>query len=412
MQRGRFKEESGQGMWLSLFFSTITAFVIMVLAIFHPVFHHENLSHLLWLLILSTWVGFPNAVYGTELKKAMRFKKLAIAHFVSGSFYTCATVYLAWLGWGPYALLAPLAIRQVVDLIAVVLAGARVNYAWPNWPAIWQLFVPSVALSFSSLLTAFQTQAPVLVCGYALGAEATGYFSWGWALASQSVFLLAFSLREVFFAAFANISAESGARERAVLKVAWIMTALLFVACGTQALLAGPLITFILPAKWLPAIPVVVAASLGLFLQGLWVAGTAYLNVCGRYTVLMVISVMQAVLVSAFTGLGALWYGSTGAAVGCGMATLIGGIVCAWPVGKNLFTSQAHKWVIPALSCLGLWATLWGLTLIGGGLFARTVAGFVFMAGSTWLWWREDPSEFTDLMTGIIRRFTGTVAQA
>jgi O-antigen/teichoic acid export membrane protein len=248
LQRGRFKEESGQGMWLSLFFSTITAFVIMVLAIFHPVFHHENLSHLLWLLILSTWVGFPNAVYGTELKKAMRFKKLAIAHFVSGSFYTCATVYLAWLGWGPYALLAPLAIRQVVDLIAVVLAGARVNYAWPNWPAIWQLFVPSVALSFSSLLTAFQTQAPVLVCGYALGAEATGYFSWGWALASQSVFLLAFSLREVFFAAFANISAESGARERAVLKVAWIMTALLFVACGTQALLAGPLITFILPA--------------------------------------------------------------------------------------------------------------------------------------------------------------------
>jgi O-antigen/teichoic acid export membrane protein len=410
LQRGMYKQEAGQGLWLSLAFSCITGLVLAGIALFHPIFRTENLKGLLWLLAFASIVGFPNTVVAVDLKRVMRFKQLASAHFASGALYTCSTVYLAWLGWGPYALLAPLALRQLADLTGMVAGGARFNVAWPDLDILKKLLGPSLAVSFSSLLTALQTQAPVLVCGYALGAEATGYFSWGWALASQAVFLLAGNLREVFLAAFANLPAENGRREAAVLKAAWVMTSLLFVACGTQALLAKPLIALFLPAKWLPAVPVVIAASFGLLLQGLWVAGTAYLNACGRYRALMLISLAQAILVSVLTAVGAMWHGASGAAAGCGVATLLGGCACAWPIERDAFIQQAGKWLKPALASFAVWCLLWFASRQTNWLVAPIGAGLLFAPIAAWLWWVQDPLEFHSIWQSICRQISGLKA--
>jgi PST family polysaccharide transporter len=401
LQRGRYLEEASQGFWLSLIFTIFTIIILAVLSILHPIFKGENLKNFFLLMALAAFAATPNTVLAVDLKRKMHFKQLAISRLSCGSAYTGAMVGLAWLGLGPYAIVAPLVLRQMVDSAVMLTCGARFRFAPPNIPVIREIFSPSIALSISGLLSALQTQAPVLICGYALGAESTGFFSWGWALASQAVFLLAGNLREVFFSAFANLPSEKGRREEAMLKAAWMMTALLFVACGTQAFWARPLIVVFLPAKWLPAISVVIVASLGLLLQGMWVAGTAYLNANGRYRALLVISIVQAALVTGFTGVGAIRGGATGAAIGCALATLLGGIICIWPIKRYINLSQINKWVNPASVSAIVWALLWIVTLKFQFIWVQLLAGFLFLGISGFSWWKQDPGELATVWRGI-----------
>lgn len=256
-----------------------------------------------------------------------------------------------------------------------------------------------------------QSQAPVFVCGLVLDPAQTGFFSWGWAVAGQAVFLLAINLREVLLPTFTKLENNTQRRSEVALKAAHVMTALLCVACGAQALLAELMIKLLLPAKWLPAVPLVVVSSLGLVLQGLWISGMAWLNASGRYRLLLKMSALQVVLAAGSTWIGVILGGMLGATLGCALATLTGAIACVLPMGGRYLLTQAWSWLRP----LGLSAFIWlpcrffshghgPILQISVSLF------FIFLVG--WIWWREDKGGLKivlNKLSDILKRFKPAV---
>jgi O-antigen/teichoic acid export membrane protein len=246
------------------------------------------------------------------------------------------------------------------------------------------------ALALSGSLNALQAQAPVFMVGLVLSASATGYYTWAWMVAGQAAFLLASNLRHVLLPVFARLSQDPGRQASAVFKSARAMTAVLSLACGAQALLAGPLIGAFLPAKWAPAVPVVLWVSLGLALQGLTVSAGAWLNAVGRYRSLVWASAGSVLLVAALAWAGACSSGAEGAGIGSAIGTAAGSLLFfgCLPL-RGSWREFSGAGLALGLTVL-LWVTLYRLLPPSMPLAGQIGTAGIFVALGAGLWMSLD----------------------
>ena len=411
LQRGAYDREAGQALWLALACTTLMSLVIVGLAFFSPLFGKPGLRPLLALLALATLIAFPAAILSAGLKKKLDFKGLAIAHFWGGLAYTSTAVLLAKGGWVAEALIAAIIPQQLAIMGSILRRGVRPPFKFPQQALMKALLRPTFALSSSGFFLALQVQGPIFACGLALSSDGVGIFSWGWAVAGQAVFLLATNLREVLLPVFIRLKDDPAHRAVKALKAARVITALLCVACGTQALLAAPLIRLFLPEKWSPAVPVVILASLGLTLQGLGIAGMAWMTACGRYRALFKLSALQAALAIGLTWAGAQWAGPTGAAAGFAMATLLGSLASVLPMGWRWLLAESGTWWRPLASSLAIWS-LCALASRGQGTAVQLIAAAIYLGLSAWLWWLDADSDLGSLLIGLSAALSGRRARA
>ncbi|HEY5039783.1 MAG TPA: oligosaccharide flippase family protein, partial [bacterium] len=196
IQRNKYSHEAGQGLWLSLFLSLATACLIALMSPFAALFGRGDLSGLLLVLVLPALAGFSNTILAAHLKHNLAFKNMAFTLFLEGMVYTTVTILLAWFGFGPYSLI----LSRVPSLLAgagyMIFKTGWPPFEKPRWKSIQILFKPAFSLSVTGMLMGLQTQAPIFVVGLLLNSVMTGYFSWGWAVAGQAVYLLASNLRQ------------------------------------------------------------------------------------------------------------------------------------------------------------------------------------------------------------------------
>lgn len=404
LQRRRYDEESGQGLWLSFTFCTLMALAIAAAAAASPAFGRPGIAGLLLVLACGMLVGAPATILAAGLKNRLDFKGLALAQLAGGLVYTPTAVALAWLGWGPYALIVPFLPQQIVTMAAMLGRGSRVALERPDPAVLRTLARPTLALSLTGLFIGLQSQAPVFVCGLALDPGTLGHFTWGWAVAGQAVFLLATNLREVLLPAFTRLEQDPAHRAQVALKVARTITALLCLVCGVQALLARTAIGHLVPAKWAPAVPVVICASLGLAAQGLWITGMAWLNACGRYRLLLKLSALQTLAAVALTWAGVRWGGLLGASIGCAAATALGAAASVAPMGAAALLRAARTWWLPAAATVAAWSAC--LAFSWGSPLREIPAAGAFALVAGWFWWREDDGG----LAGVLAR-AGAVLQ-
>lgn len=389
LQRRKFDQEAGQAFWLSLLFSIFTALIIGSMALASPFIGKPKIENLLWFLSLATLIGAPATIMAASLKNKLDYKGLAISQFIGGLFFTPAAVFLAWLGWGPYALIVPLISKQLATMVVMFVRGGVFNFVKPIWSKLKKLLKPTFALSISGLFAGLQTQAPIFVCGMVLGAEQTGFFSWGWMVAGQVVFLLATNLREVLLPTFTKIGNDPERMAKAALKTGRAMTAFLCVTCGAQALLCDGLIRMFLPAKWYPAIPLVILFSLGLVSQGFWVSGSAFLNASGKYRQLVLLNAVQVGLTAGITWIGSIVGGVWGASIGCAIAVFAGGSIYIWFINRNISEGRSASWWAPSFITIFMWLVCFFISW-KQGFGIQIVSAVLFIGFNSWIWWRFD----------------------
>jgi PST family polysaccharide transporter len=403
LQRRRYDEESGQALWLSFGFSSLMGLAIIGLALASPAMGRPNLRGLLLVLALGTVTGAPATVLSAGLKNKLDFKGMALIQMGGGLFYTATAVVLAWAGWGPYALIVPVVPQQWLCMGAMLARGGKPTLEWPKFPELRILAKPTLALSLTGLFIGLQSQAPVFVCAWVLSSTALGHFSWGWAVAGQTVFLLATNLREVLLPTFTRLKDDPQHRAAVAMKTARVITAMLCIACGAQALLAGAVIGILVPAKWLPAVPVVVCASLGLAAQGLWVSGMAWLNACGKYRLLLKVSIFQTAASALLTWIGVRAGGLVGASIGCAVAAVLGALASVLPMGRQALLPAVRSWWKPLCVTALTWTAC--MVLSRESLPGEICAAVLFAAVTAWAWWLEDDGG----LAGLVARVAGMV---
>jgi len=204
-------------------------------------------------------------------------------------------VTLAALGLGPYALIIPLSMLAAVQLLGVRLAAGPVAVGRPEpgaWPALAK---PALGLIAYALFASLQVYGPNLVVGLAHRDPATtGYYYWGFVVASQAVFLLATNLQGVFFPAFSQLNGEPARQFQAVQRSLQALLVCVAPLCVLQALLARPVIDLLFHDRWLPAVPVVQWISLALATQPIGLVANAALMARGRFGALAAVAAVSA----------------------------------------------------------------------------------------------------------------------
>lgn len=272
------------GFWTALAMNLVAAAVLVASGPVAARYYGRD-DYLLVMVLMAAGALLQtfHIVPAAKLYRALRFKALALCGLLEGLTYTGGAILLAYLGWGPLALIVPHVARVGVAVLTVRLLGGRAEIQKPSASRAGQLLREAKWLNLNAMLNALQGSGANLILG-ALASEAvTGLFIWGYAVAAQVVFVLARNLQNVFFPALTRLKDEPARQYEGFRKGLRALLAVVAPLCVLQALAAEPLLDLVAPGRWTGAGPVIFWVSLGLTCEPVYVLASALLLAQGRF---------------------------------------------------------------------------------------------------------------------------------
>ena len=202
----------------------------------------------------------------TLLRRNLQFKALAVRAVVGVIGGGIIGIALALSDFGVWSIIAQ---RLAQLLITAVLAWLA--HPWlPGFRAtrnqfsqIVQFGVSMLGFRISELLS---VQTPTVVLGYFFGPSAVGYFTTAWRLVDIAVTMIVntfCSVAQPIFARMKHNAPQASSFLREILAASTLFT---FPSFTGLALVAGPLIHFMLGDDWMPTVPIVqILCFVGIF---------------------------------------------------------------------------------------------------------------------------------------------------
>jgi len=330
---GQFRRDFGQVFWLiNAINGAMVALTFAVAPWIGRAYGQPKLSPLLMLIAVNGLFTGLSLAHGSALQRSLRFKSLAFIFLVAGTLQSLASILLAWLGWGPYAILVPLALSSLAGLLLQLRASERLPLGRPEPGRWWAYLAPSFWLLFLDLLMALPGQGTSFIMGFTQATPQIGIYFWGFSIANQLVFLTCANLRKVLFPTFAALNGQPERQAAALKRSLSVMTTALAYLCVLQAVTAGPLIGLFFPDRWRGAGPVVAWISLGLLTQPLTMLYYSLMMARGEYRRVAVNAAVQGLVVVACAAAGCLPAGSGPASAAAWTAAgyFAAGLYCGW----------------------------------------------------------------------------------
>ena len=367
IQRGeRFEAEAGQVFWLSLALSTGAGVLLAVTAPWAALlFGEPRVAPLLCLLAIAAPFQSLPTIYSAALVRALRFRDTAAIHFVGAVAQGFLAVFFAWRGFGVYSLILPVLAVAWIMAAAYRLSAGGIRIGSPR-PGRWgELLSPMSWLMVNSLLVVLHTYGVNLVIGSVeKSATIAGYYSWGYTVASQSVFLLATNLQGVLFPVLTRLQHDSARQYDAFRQSCQTLLAVVTPLCLAQIVFAPKIIPLIFHERWDGAIPVVQWLSFGLCLQPLSTLATALLLARGSYRTLAILNGAFACAIPAAALVGSLSGDQREIAASVGISLVLLNLVSA-AVGASLLKRSVATLVppisLPLLVGMGTASGAWWL---------------------------------------------------
>lgn len=164
----------------------------------YPGFSGQGYGSLFALLVVALWLGAFRSVPVTLLERNMRFVQLGGIELLEIFVHQAVAVWLAFAGWGVWALAIGMLARSVSgSLAAFFLSGWRPGLAW-DLPVASRLLRFGLPLQATGIMTQLSRGAPALVIAPIIGVHAFGLLMWGSTVGSKLLFLVE-PLRRVAF---------------------------------------------------------------------------------------------------------------------------------------------------------------------------------------------------------------------
>jgi O-antigen/teichoic acid export membrane protein len=326
-----FERDVGQAFWLSLAMGGVGSVATVLAApVAGVVLRDARVVPLILLVAGAQLLGSAPAVYAAVLGRGLRFRAVALIQFGTGLINNLGAVLLAALGFGPYALVLPLVGSAAFALVTHRVAAGRITIPRPDPRAWGTLLAPAGWLMLNSLLAAVVGYGATFVLGLLHNPTVSGYYFWGFTLASQAVFLLATNLQGVLLPALSKLSTEPARQQEAFRKAATLLLAATAPICLLQILLAEPVIGWVFHPRWQPAAVVVQGLSLGLTTQAIGILATALLMARGAFRTLCLLTAFSAALTLLATAIGGHLGGQGAVALAVGLSMLVTNLVSGW----------------------------------------------------------------------------------
>lgn len=237
---------------VSILFVTVLYFSAPVIADFYGL---PKLCKLLRVMSLDLIIVALSIVPTNQLKKELKFKQLASRTIVSTIVSTSITIYLAYIGWGVWSIVAHQLMKSGIILIMLwSMTSWRPKFIF-SFASLKELFGFGSMMLLSNLLNTLYTNINGLLIGKVFSATQLGYYSQARKLEEVPSMSLSSVINEVSFSAFSSIQEQKekllmGVRNN-VNSVAFFCFPMFFLLI----LIAPTLIVLLFGSKWEPSVP-------------------------------------------------------------------------------------------------------------------------------------------------------------
>ncbi len=264
---------------ISLLFYLILFFSAPLIATFYETPRLEGIVRILPLCIV---IDSLTIVQQTKLKIAIDFKIIAKANvfsvFISG---VCA-IFLAYTGWGVWALVIQRLIRSIMTTILIwFLVKWRLSLAF-SWKSFKNLFGFGSKLLLTGIYAQTFNNVYNIVIGKAYSAEQLGFYTRAKTFAELTSGTVSSILHQVTYPILASLQND---KERMVSVYSRLIRMTSFFVLPTMTMLAffsDPLIRLLLTDKWAPAIVLLQWMSFARIFYPISVINMNILNAVGR----------------------------------------------------------------------------------------------------------------------------------
>ncbi|MEO8715511.1 MAG: lipopolysaccharide biosynthesis protein [Acetobacteraceae bacterium] len=279
-------------------------------------YHDPRLTPLLRVVSLSFILLAVSALSRATLQRALALKQMSAIDMMANVLGGVATIVLAWLGFGVWALLDGYMLAETVRTGGfLILAPIRHFPALPTRRQAGLMRMGSYRTA-ENVLWYFSTQIDILVAGRLLGSNVLGIYSLARTLASLPIDKLATVVKPIGLPAFARVQDDIDQALSYLAKSMRVLALLSFPIFFGLSAVAHDLVPAVLGPRWAGAATPLAILALGMTLRptGLFVA--PFMLGLGHFRTSLVNTVIGTIMFGLAYVVGAHWgiYGICGAA--------------------------------------------------------------------------------------------------
>ena len=234
---------------------------------------------------LVLW-AFPISALGTIqhnlLGRKMRQDLSTLASFIGQLAAVPPALYIAWKGYGVWALAWQMVIAQSIATLTVFCFCRWLPGLNFSFKALGSLFRYGSNIMFAGLIDTIFTNVYNIVIGKAYPIDTLGYYERGRQYALLWPVSVQLTISNVLFAAFSKIQEDVSRLKNAVIESVKISVFIVIFPSLLIAALAVPFVSLILSEKWLPLVPYFQALTLSFVLFPLNYLNQQIINARGR----------------------------------------------------------------------------------------------------------------------------------
>jgi O-antigen/teichoic acid export membrane protein len=268
IQREHLEEaHKDSAFWANLAVGAILALATLAIAEPAAAFYKEpRLASILRWYALWPFLGSLSVVQQALLRRALRFRELALRQLAGAIAGGIAGIAMAYAGMGVWALVAQQLVNQAVALVvlwSITDWRPRLSFSYPHFR---HLFAFGFNVLAANVVKAIGFQADRLVLGYFLGTTELGYYSVAQRLLAIVTDFVAGSAERIVVPLFARIQGDRDRVNRGLMTAQRILTLGTMPAFIGLAATAPVLMPVVLGGQWQPSVlatQILAFASLG-----------------------------------------------------------------------------------------------------------------------------------------------------
>jgi PST family polysaccharide transporter len=298
VQRGRhFARWANVAFWMSVGLGLLSASAMMTAApLAARLYHTPKLVRLIAIAAVAAPMSSLSVVSMARLQLDLRFRSLAMIAFWANCGQAALSVIFAWLGFGPYSLLLP---APIVNLIQAALLWhnqarfLRLDVQWRRWKF---MLADSGYIFASWIFYTIIAQGDYISLGLRRSREIVGIYFFGFNFSVQMNTLFTQNVMSALLPALSSLQHDLQRQFTAFLRAARGL-ALLGMPFGVLIVAtAAPAFHVLFVPKWYPSIVVVQALGIGMSMSMIGCVSISLMQARGQFRLLMILSILASIL--------------------------------------------------------------------------------------------------------------------
>ncbi len=241
--------------YLNVVFGVFLVLIFQVTAPFIGDFYHnDKVTDVVRWLSLNILISSLNIVQRTILAREINFKTLTVRQIISQCIGGVVGIYLAFMNWGVYALVAQTLIATSVDVLILW----RVADWYPrlefSWAEVKKLTGFSSYSFLSQLLNRFFSRLDVLVVGKLFTPAILGYYSRADSVNALVTKYSSSSITKVFYPILSKVQDDDVQFKRILFRLLHFVAFISFMLTGIMVFAGPDIIICLFGKKWQPAV--------------------------------------------------------------------------------------------------------------------------------------------------------------